>query len=85
MFFLGSIALLAATASIEYTMDPSPIDRVFIETNGADDFYITPGAIVKIDERASAYASYRIPLYQDDDGPKLAPRHRVTVGVRFKF
>ena len=47
--------------------------------------YLTPGAIVPISEKISAYANVQLPIYQDLNGIQLAPRYIVSVGTRFAF
>lgn len=52
---------------------------------GGSTVYLTPGAIVQIDDRFSAYANLQIPVYQNLNGIQIAPRLIVSVGGRYTF
>jgi hypothetical protein len=47
--------------------------------------YLTPGAIVKVTDKAFAYVNVQLPVYQNVNGIQLAPKYVVSTGVRFSF
>jgi hypothetical protein len=47
--------------------------------------YLTPGAIVRLTEKASAYVNVQLPLYQNVNGIQLAPKFILSAGARFSF
>jgi len=47
--------------------------------------YLTPGVIVPISEKFSAYANVQLPIYQNVNGIQLAPKYIGSVGVRIAF
>lgn len=47
--------------------------------------YLTPGVIVPIGEKFSAYANVQLPVYQNVNGIQLAPKFIGSVGMRIAF
>ncbi len=47
--------------------------------------YLTPGIIVPITEKLSAYANVQLPIYQNVQGLQLAPRYIASVGARISL
>ncbi len=47
--------------------------------------YLTPGIIVPIGEKVSAYANLQLPIYQDVHGIQLAPKYIASLGARILF
>lgn len=52
---------------------------------GGKIMYLTPGAIIPITPKFSAYANVQVPIYQDLNGIQLAPRFVASVGARIAF
>jgi len=47
--------------------------------------YLTPGAIVPLTDKVSAYANLQLPIYENVNGIQLAPKYVFSVGARFAF
>ena len=47
--------------------------------------YLTPGVIVPITEKFSAYGNVQLPIYQNVNGIQLAPKYILSVGARMAF
>lgn len=47
--------------------------------------YLTPGAVVPINARASVYGMLQLPVYQNVRGVQLSPRYVASVGVHLSF
>jgi hypothetical protein len=47
--------------------------------------YLTPGAIVRMTEKAFAYVNVQLPAYQNVNGIQLTPKYVLSTGIRFAF
>jgi len=47
--------------------------------------YLTPGFIVPLGEKLSAYTSVQVPIHQNLNGIQLAPKYILSVGARLAF
>ncbi len=47
--------------------------------------YLTPGVMVPITEKFSAYGNVQLPIYQNVNGIQLAPKYILSVGARMAF
>ena len=47
--------------------------------------YLTPGVIVPMTDKISAYANVQIPIYQNVNGIQLTPKYVLSVGARIAF
>ncbi|BCM24499.1 hypothetical protein ZMTM_07580 [Methyloradius palustris] len=47
--------------------------------------YLSPGVVVPVNKKLSAYSFVQIPIYQNVNGVQLAPRFTASVGARYSF
>jgi hypothetical protein len=47
--------------------------------------YLSPGAVVPLNEKTAIYAFVQLPVYQDVHGVQLAPRYTASIGARYAF
>jgi len=67
-----------------YVQKDSGVQADTISTGGTL-FYLSPGAIVPLGEKAAVYAFFQLPLYQNVQGVQLTPTYTASLGARYEF
>jgi len=70
--------------NVRYVARDSGAQADTISTGGTL-VYLSPGVVVPVDKKLSAYSFLQLPIYQNVNGVQLAPRFTASVGARYSF